>query len=251
VSAVLLDIEGTIGDIAFVRDVLFPFARARIADTLKANWRAPEVVAAVEGARAHSKRPLATPQEATAQFLAWMDEDKKVTSLKALQGIIWREGYATGELKAHLYPDAIESIRAWHGRGVPVFIYSSGSVEAQKLYAAHSVAGDLTPFISDYFDTTTGAKGDPDSYVRIVAIIGYAPREITFFSDAPAETDAARAAGLPLIASIEQNRPISWATTGERPSSALSARWRIKSASAHWYSAIAPIRASISCRMDA
>ena len=195
-KAVLLDIEGTIGDIAFVRDVLFPFARARLADTLKSRWGEDEVAAAVAGARETSKRALASPDDAAAQFLAWMDEDKKITPLKALQGIIWREGYASGELKAHLYPDAIEAIRAWHERGVGVFIYSSGSVEAQKLYVAHSVAGNLSPLVGGYFDTTTGAKGDAASYTKIAATIGVAPRQITFFSDAPAETDAARAAGL-------------------------------------------------------
>lgn len=196
-KAALLDIEGTIGDIAFVRDVLFPFARARLADTLKARWNDPEVAAAVEGAREATGRALTAPGEASAQFLAWMDEDKKVTPLKALQGIIWREGYASGELKAHLYPDAVDAIRAWHRHGVPVFIYSSGSVEAQKLYLGHSVAGDLMPLIGGYFDTTTGPKGDPASYTKIATAIGVEPFEMTFFSDAPAETDAAQAAGVP------------------------------------------------------
>jgi enolase-phosphatase E1 len=196
VKAVLLDIEGTIGDIAFVRDVLFPFARARLADTLKARWHEAEVAGTVAGAREAAGRALATPHEAAALFLAWMDEDKKITPLKALQGIIWREGYASGELQAHVYPDAVEAIRAWHKRGIKVFIYSSGSVEAQKLYVAHSVAGDLSPLIGGYFDTTTGAKGAAASYNTIAAAIGVEARRITFFSDAPAETDAARAAGL-------------------------------------------------------
>lgn len=197
-KAALLDIEGTIGDIAFVRDVLFPFARARVTETLKARWNEPEVAATVAGAREATGRALTTPGEASAQFLAWMDEDKKVTPLKALQGIIWREGYASGELKAHLYPDAVDAIRAWHRHGVQVFIYSSGSVDAQKLYLAHSVAGDLMPLIDGYFDTTTGAKGDPASYTKIATAIGIEPFEMTFFSDAPAETDAAHTAGVPI-----------------------------------------------------
>ena len=195
-KAALLDIEGTIGDIAFVRDVLFPFARARLPDTLKSRWNDQEVAASVQGARQATGSKLATPAEAAAQFLAWMDEDKKITPLKALQGIIWREGYASGELKAHLYPDAVEAIRHWHRHGVQVFIYSSGSIEAQKLYLGHSVAGDLMPLIGGYFDTTTGSKGDTTSYTKIATAIDVEPFEMTFFSDAPAETDAAQAAGI-------------------------------------------------------
>ncbi len=196
IKAVLLDIEGTIGDIAFVRDVLFPFARARVDAVLSARWADAEVAATVAGARVASGLALADAQAAAGQFIAWIDEDKKITPLKTLQGIIWREGYQTGELKAHLYPDAVEAIRAWQGRGLKLCIYSSGSVEAQKLYMAHSVAGDLAPLISGYFDTTTGPKAEPVSYTRIAAALALPPNAIVFFSDAAAETDAARAAGL-------------------------------------------------------
>jgi enolase-phosphatase E1 len=196
VKAALLDIEGTIGDIAFVRDVLFPFARARLADVLKARWSDDEVFGTVEGAREATGLALETPREAAAQFLAWMDEDKKITPLKALQGIIWRDGYRDGALKAHLYPDAIDAIRAWPAKGVKVYIYSSGSIEAQKLYAQYSVAGDLTSLISGYFDTTTGPKGEAASYTKIAAAIGVKPADVVFFSDAPAETTAAEQAGM-------------------------------------------------------
>lgn len=195
-QAVLLDIEGTVGDIAFVRDVLFPFARARLADTLKARWDEPEIAETVRLARLSSTDELTTPALAARQFLSWMDQDKKIGPLKTLQGIIWREGYASGELKAHLYPDAVDAIRAWTKHGVKVAIYSSGSIEAQKLYFKHSVAGDLTPLLSVYFDTTTGAKGEASSYTKIAAALGFAPAAITFFSDLPAETDAALQAGL-------------------------------------------------------
>ena len=195
-QAVLLDIEGTIGDIAFVRDVLFPYARARIADVLKARWDEPEIVRVVRAACESSLEVLISPAIATQQFLAWMDQDKKIGPLKTLQGIIWREGYASGELKAHLYPDAVEAIHAWTKRGVKVAIYSSGSIEAQKLYFAHSVAGDLTSFLSGYFDTTSGAKGEASSYTKIAVALGFAPDAITFFSDLPAETSAALLAGL-------------------------------------------------------
>lgn len=194
--AVLLDIEGTIGDIAFVRDVLFPYARARLADTLRARWNEPEIAATVQAACVSSIEPLTTPALAAKRFLGWMDEDKKVGPLKTLQGIIWREGYVSGELKAHLYPDAVDAIHSWTKRGLKVAIYSSGSVEAQKLYFAHSVAGDLTPLLSGYFDTATGAKGEPVSYAKIASTLALPAAAITFFSDAPAETDAALAAGM-------------------------------------------------------
>jgi enolase-phosphatase E1 len=195
-KAVLLDIEGTIGDIAFVRDVLFPYARARLADVVKARWDDPEIVPVVHAACESSLEELTTPALATKQFLAWMDQDKKIGPLKTLQGIIWREGYASGELKAHLYPDAVEAIHAWTKQGVKVAIYSSGSIEAQKLYFKHSVAGDLTSFLSGYFDTTSGPKGEASSYTKIARELGFTPSGITFFSDAAAETDAALKAGM-------------------------------------------------------
>lgn len=206
-KAALLDIEGTIGDIAFVRDVLFPFARARLAEVLQNRWTDPEIEATVASAREATGKALSSRKEGEAQFLAWMDEDKKITPLKALQGIIWRVGYASGELKAHLYSDAVEAIRTWSRHGVDVFIYSSGSIEAQKLYVAHSVAGDLSPLVGGYFDTTTGPKGDPASYTKIATAIGIEPFEMTFFSDAPAETDAAHTAGVAVYRIDRKQRP--------------------------------------------
>jgi enolase-phosphatase E1 len=207
--AALLDIEGTIGDIAFVRDVLFPYARARLADTLKARWDDPEIVPVVHAACESSLDELTTPALATKQFAAWMDQDKKIGPLKTLQGIIWREGYASGELKAHLYPDAVEAIHTWTNRGVKVAIYSSGSIEAQKLYFKHSVAGDLTSLLSGYFDTTSGAKGEASSYMKIARALGLEPSAITFFSDLPAETSAALQAGVAPYR-VDRTKPASY-----------------------------------------
>lgn len=216
-QAILLDIEGTIGDIAFVREVLFPFARARIADVLKARWNDPEIALAVRAACLSSTAELSTPAEAAWQFLSWMDEDRKITPLKTLQGIIWREGYRSGELKAHLYPDAVEAMRAWRSRGLRQFIYSSGSIEAQKLYLAHSVAGDLTSLFDGYFDTTSGAKNEPGSYMKIAAAIGLPAGAIMFFSDVPAETTAAVAAGMSVYR-VDRSKPTSFeGQDGETP----------------------------------
>jgi enolase-phosphatase E1 len=208
-QAVLLDIEGTIGDIAFVRDVLFPYARARLADTLKARWDEPEITAVVHAACESSLDELTTPALATRQFLSWMDQDKKIGPLKTLQGIIWREGYGSGELKAHLYPDAVEAIHAWTKRGVKVAIYSSGSIEAQKLYFKNSVAGDLSSSLTGYFDTTSGAKGEAASYTKIARELGFAPGAITFFSDLPAETSAALQAGFAAYR-VDRTKPASY-----------------------------------------
>ncbi len=196
IKAVLLDIEGTIGDIAFVRDVLFPFARARVDVVLETRWNESEIAATVADARKASGLALPDVRSAARQFIAWIDKDQKITPLKTLQGIIWRDGYRTGELQAHLYDDAIDAMRAWHARGLKLFIYSSGSIEAQKLYMAHSIAGDLTPLISRYFDTTTGPKAEPSSYSKIAQVVSVPAPEIVFFSDAAVEIDAAVAAGL-------------------------------------------------------
>ncbi len=195
-SAILLDIEGTVGDIAFVRDVLFPYARKRLSATLRLRWNDPKIAAVVANAAIAAGKVLTSSDAAAEQFLAWMDDDRKITPLKTLQGLIWHEGYASGELKAHLYPDAIEAIDVWRKQGLRLFIYSSGSIEAQKLYFAHSVAGDLNGAIEDYFDTTTGPKTEPASYGKMSSAIGTPPSSILFLTDAPLEVSAASSAGL-------------------------------------------------------
>jgi enolase-phosphatase E1 len=196
IKAVLLDIEGTIGDIAFVREVLFPYARKRLGEALHRHWHEPEIASLVVEAANTAGKPLPTPGDAAALFLAWMNEDRKITPLKTLQGVIWREGYASGELKAHLYPDAVEAIEVWRKQRLRIFVYSSGSIEAQKLYFAHSIAGDLSSAIDGYFDTTSGAKTEPGSYVTISSTIGVAAASILFLTDAAAEAAAASRAGL-------------------------------------------------------
>jgi len=195
VRAVLTDIEGTTGSIAFVRDVLFPYAAAHLASFVAADGARAEVrslldeAAALAGVDAHDDAAI------VAVLRAWIADDKKITPLKAIQGRIWASGYERGELHGHVYDDAVDALRAWHAAGIPLAIYSSGSVAAQQLLFRHSVAGDLTPLFSGYFDTTSGAKTEPSSYDRIAAALGIAPREGLFLSDAPRELDAARAAG--------------------------------------------------------
>lgn len=195
-KAVIFDIEGTIGDIAFVRNVLFPYARKRLHAFLEAQWNTPEIRDIVQAAREASGKALPDIGAAVTQFAEWIDEDRKITPLKTLQGLIWREGYESGELKAHLYDDAVQAMKAYAAAHKRVFIYSSGSVAAQKLYMAYSIAGDLSSMIEGYFDTTTGPKGEAVSYTKIAGSIGADPRDIIFFSDAPAEVMAAKGAGL-------------------------------------------------------
>lgn len=196
IEAVLLDIEGTVGDIRFVRDVLFPYARERLEARLIHDWLKPEMEEIVAAARTLSGEALSTPAAAADTFRRWMDEDKKIGPLKTLQGILWREGYTCGALKAHLYDDAIEAMYLWRQKGLRLCIYSSGSVEAQKLYFAHSIAGDLTSLIDGFFDTATGPKTESASYSIIAGILGHSPANVYFLSDAPAEIAAARTAGL-------------------------------------------------------
>lgn len=190
-AAVLLDIEGTTSRIAFVRDVLFPFARARLPAMLAARADDPEVAAEL----AEVDR-LAPGQDRLAALLGWMDADAKVTPLKALQGVLWREGYASGELKGDLYPDVAPCLRRWAAGGVRLCVYSSGSVEAQRLIFGHSVAGDLTGMFAGFFDTRVGPKREAGSYRAIAEGLNVPAAEILFLSDVEAELDAADAAGL-------------------------------------------------------
>lgn len=183
-KAVLTDIEGTTSSIAFVTDTLFPYARARLADWI--------------GAHPEDAAPILkdVPGDPVETLTRWIDEDRKETALKTLQGLIWAEGYADGMLKGHVYPDAAEALRRWHADGLRLYVYSSGSVAAQKLIFGHSNAGDLTPLFSGYFDTTTGPKKEAESYSRIAAEIGLPVQDILFLSDSVPEIEAARAAGL-------------------------------------------------------
>lgn len=183
-KAILLDIEGTTSSISFVADELFPYARKHLADYVAAH---PEEVAPILAE---------VPGDPVATLIQWIDEDRKATPLKTLQGLIWAKGYADGELSGHVYPDTPEAIRRWVDRGISVNIYSSGSVAAQKLIFGHSIAGDLTPLLSGYFDTTTGPKREAASYAKIARALGLAPAEILFLTDIQAEAEAAREAGV-------------------------------------------------------
>ena len=174
VRAILLDIEGTTTPITFVYQTLFPYARQKLKTYLEAHGRLPEYQT----------------------FVDLMDQDSKSTALKDVQGHIWEEGYATGELVGEVFEDVAPALRRWRARGLDVGIFSSGSVLAQKLLFRHSSAGDLTPLLRWHFDTTVGPKTDPESYRRIASSIGVPPSGVLFISDVVPELDAARTAGV-------------------------------------------------------
>ena len=132
-------------------------------------------------------------------LLGWIAEDRKATPLKALQGMVWEQGYAAGQLKGHVYPDAVEALKRWKQDGYGLYVYSSGSIQAQKLIFGCSEAGDLTPLFSGYFDTTSGPKREAASYARIAEAIGRPAEDILFLSDVVQELDAAQQAGMPTI----------------------------------------------------
>jgi enolase-phosphatase E1 len=195
IRAILTDIEGTTSSLRFVHDVLFPHARAHIAEFVQRHADDPQVASLLEEVRALSDAELDL-DGIVAQLIAWIDADEKITPLKAMQGMIWEEGYARGDLTGHVYPDAVHNLERWSGSGLRLYVFSSGSVQAQRLLFAHSDAGDLTPLFSGYYDTRIGNKRDPAAYAAIAADIGLPPADILFLSDIRAELDAARAAGM-------------------------------------------------------
>lgn len=218
---VLLDIEGTVSNLAFVHETLFPHARREVEGFLLHNQAAPAVVRVLEqmarddGAASRTAwcpEPLGTASAAlwiSRRVHALMDADAKQTGLKQLQGLLWERGYRDGLLRAHIFPDVPPRLAEWRREGRSIRIYSSGSVAAQKLFFGFSEAGDLTPFLDGYHDTTTGPKREPASYRAIAAEAKVAPGEILFLSDVPEELDAAASAGLQTALVVRPgNRPV-------------------------------------------
>lgn len=199
---ILLDVEGTTSSISFVYDVLFTHAKARIGEFLAAHRDDERVLALAAEVAADAGRPLspaaiaADPTPAALAAIDLMNKDVKHTALKELQGMIWRGGFEAGDLVAHVFDDVPPALASWADAGLDVRIYSSGSIEAQRLFFRHTGAGDLTPHLRGHYDTTTGPKREAASYARIAADMGLEPRQILFASDVGAELDAARATGM-------------------------------------------------------
>lgn len=196
IRAILTDIEGTTTPIAFVHDVLFPYARARMAAFCVAHGDEPEVAAALAAARTLEGKPALDLDATVALLLGWMAEDRKAGPLKTLQGLIWQTGYEEGALKSQVFEDAAALFLCWESQGRKLYVYSSGSVAAQKLIFGYSDQGDLRGLFSGYFDTAVGAKVEAGSYAAIAKAIDVAPDAILFLTDMPVEVSAARAAGM-------------------------------------------------------
>jgi len=223
-AAILLDIEGTTTPIAFVYDVLFPYARRRLsaylADPshddpleevlrrLRGEWTADAEVHAGTG-RAFAVDPPGDDSPSLAPYAAWlMDRDRKSPGLKLLQGQIWEEGYRAGQLKGEVFEDVAPALRRWKQAGIVVAIYSSGSELAQRLLFGTTADGDLTPFFTRFFDTAVGPKQDADSYRRIARELAISPERMLFVSDVVVELDAAQAAGCQAVLCLRPgNRP--------------------------------------------
>lgn len=186
-KALIFDIEGTTTDINFVHNILFPYAKRKIEDFVKNN--VSEITDIIDSIKLNNN--IETLEEVILLLKTWIDEDKKVKELKDIQGLIWKEGYTQGEYTAHLYSDVIPALENWKELGLKLYIYSSGSVQAQKLLFSHTESGDITSLFSGYFDTTIGPKKEINSYLNISKEIGEQPDSITFFTDSPEEAQAA------------------------------------------------------------
>ncbi|RDT56062.1 acireductone synthase [Escherichia coli] len=196
IRAIVTDIEGTTSDIRFVHNVLFPYARERLPAFLNAQQYIEPVKTILDNLREEIAQPDATTADLLDTLLQFIDEDRKSTPLKALQGIIWRDGYVNGDFTGHLYPDVLPALEKWKAKGIDLYVYSSGSVAAQKLLFGYSDEGDITHLFSGYFDTLVGAKREVQSYRNIAEQLGVPPVQILFLSDIHQELDAAEEAGL-------------------------------------------------------
>jgi enolase-phosphatase E1 len=233
IEIVLLDIEGTVSDVRFVYDVMFPFAKQYMKSFLTSNVDLAEVRAAIEqvatdagfetnhwskqatiGSSADSSIDIDRLDEYLQKLMA---ADSKSTGLKALQGLVWKSGFEAGELRAELFPDVVPALNGWVSRGMRVHIYSSGSVLAQQLFFRFTTEGDLSSLLSGHFDTTVGKKQEPGSYQRISEQIGASPERILFVSDIAEELVAASSIGMKVVASVRpSNKPLPIDYTGER-----------------------------------
>lgn len=222
IRCVLLDIEGTTTPIGFVVDVLFPFARTHLKDFLKRNFKRDDIRMACEmmfqDYQADLRQKHSPPSwtrnssneiQEIAAYVEWlMNQDRKATGLKVLQGMIWEEGYRKGDLKGQVFKDVPGALVRWEEENVPVCSFSSGSILAQDLLFSNSESGNLKKFFTRFFDTATGPKLFPDSYLQIAKTLNISPEEILFISDVVGELDAAKKAGMQTLLSIRPgNKP--------------------------------------------
>jgi enolase-phosphatase E1 len=203
IKTILVDIEGTTSSINFVHEVLFPYAKEKLKSFIIDNFDRSEVkelmmdVLETVGVEAKEKDQII--RQSCKYLSEWINEDKKIRVLKELQGLIWEDGYKDGAFHGHIYEDAYKNLSVWKEQGYELFVYSSGSVKAQKLLFGHTQYGDLNNLFSGNFDTTIGAKRDEQSYIRIAKTIKKPCQEILFLSDNNEELIAAQKAGMEVI----------------------------------------------------
>ncbi|AEA44107.1 acireductone synthase [Fluviicola taffensis] len=210
---ILTDIEGTTSSISFVAEKLFPYFRNNILDLAEMTEN-PIVKAAFEQtiqlAKSEDGETISTDQEIIDKLYEWSVEDRKITPLKTLQGVLWEKGYQEGELKGHVYPEVAANLKSWKEQGIELGVFSSGSVSAQKLIFGYSISGDLTPYFSSYFDTNTGGKRESETYKKIAQVLQINPSEILFLSDIVEELEAADSNGFQTIQLSRDGMTPSW-----------------------------------------
>jgi enolase-phosphatase E1 len=194
--AIVTDIEGTTSSIDFVHKVLFPYAGRELPGYVRAHRADPHVASILDDVRQEANEPDADVETIIEILLGWIVEDRKTTALKTLQGHVWKHGYENGDFTGHIYDDAVRCLRKWFDDGIALYVYSSGSVGAQKLLFGHSDAGDLCPVFRGYFDTQIGHKREADAYRNISRQIALPAEDILFLSDILEELDAAAEAGM-------------------------------------------------------
>lgn len=205
-KVILTDIEGTTTDISFVHEVLFPYSAKHLSGWVRKHLELQTVQDILEQVREITGESNLDLEGCLSTLITWQAEDRKITPLKTLQGLIWQEGYDRGELKAHLYSDAVEFLQNWYDAGLKLAIYSSGSIAAQKLLFKNTLAGDLTSLFSMHFDTTTGSKLESQSYLKIADELFVLPEEILFLSDSSKELSAATSANLNICGLNREDR---------------------------------------------
>ena len=205
---ILTDVEGTTTSISFVHETLFPFAKENLKRFVTANISKTEVQDVLnqtkKTALEEDKKEL-NDDEACDLLLLWIKNDRKHAALKNLQGLIWEEGYTSGEIKGHIYKDVPVALKQWKDAGLTLGVYSSGSVKAQHLILEFSTEGNLRPYFSNHFDTAVGHKRETASYSNIAKLLKLDPADILFLSDIKEELDAARNAGMNTIQLVRQN----------------------------------------------
>ncbi len=218
-QCVLLDIEGTMSDIRFVYDVMFPYAKKNLERFLVENWESLPVQDAIRTVAKDAQIAsidnwlgLSWQTKKTTAVLTLLEHchllmatDSKATGLKFLQGLVWQSGFESGALRAELFPDVLPALEQWKASGMDLRIYSSGSVLAQKMFFKYTVLGDLTDLFSAHYDTTIGTKKEVASYERIAAESQFDPTEIVFVTDVHSEWLAASKAGMQVVVSVRPN----------------------------------------------